>query len=74
MPAGAPCNAIDRNGPFVLNGDMYLDRATALQLIAFSASLAAIFGFILISLSFISAQCMNGTPFLPAIFPCFGPP
>jgi hypothetical protein len=50
---------------------MKLDRTTAIQLAAFSASLVAILLFILASLSFISDQCTRGAPFLPALFPCF---
>src|SRR5215203_293726 len=44
---------------------------TAVQLVAFAAFVAAIIVFVLVSLTFIAAQCSQGTPFLPAVFPCF---
>ena len=44
---------------------------TAVELIAFTAFIAAIFILVIGSLAFISGQCMRGTPVLPAIFPCF---
>ena len=44
---------------------------TALELIAFTAFMAAIFILVIGSLAFISGQCTRGAPILPAIFPCF---
>jgi hypothetical protein len=46
---------------------------TALQLIALAAFIAAIVIIVLTSLTWISAECTRGTPFLPTIFPCFPP-
>jgi hypothetical protein len=63
--------SIDGMGCFLLNADMHFDRPAAVQLIAFFAFIAAILTFVLTSLTFISTQCTRGTPFLPAIFPCF---
>jgi len=45
---------------------------TAVQLIAIAAFVAATIIIVMTSLTTISAQCTRGTPFLPAIFPCFG--
>jgi len=45
--------------------------ATGVQLTMFTAFLAVMIFLVLGSLTFISDQCMQGTPFLPAIFPCF---
>jgi hypothetical protein len=45
--------------------------ATAVELIAFTAFMAAIFILVIGSLAFISGQCTRGTPILPAIFLCF---
>jgi hypothetical protein len=48
------------------------ERATvAVQLIAFAAFIAAMIFIVLGSLTFVANQCIRGTPFLPAIFPCF---
>jgi hypothetical protein len=47
---------------------------TAVQLIAFAAFVAAIIIIVMMSLTSISIQCTRGTPFLPAIFPCFAGP
>ena len=44
---------------------------TAVQLIAIAAFIAAILIIVTTSLTLISEQCTHGTPFLPAIFPCF---
>jgi hypothetical protein len=44
---------------------------TAAQLIAIAAFIAAILIIVTTSLTLISEQCTHGTPFLPAIFPCF---
>jgi hypothetical protein len=44
---------------------------TAVQLIAIAAFIAAILIIVTTSLTLISDQCTRGTPFLPAIFPCF---
>jgi hypothetical protein len=46
-------------------------RATAVQLLAFVAFIAAMIFIVLGSLTLISNQCTRGSPFLPAIFPCF---
>jgi hypothetical protein len=46
---------------------------TALQLIGMAGFIAAVLIIVATSLTSISAQCLNGTPFLPAIFPCFPP-
>jgi hypothetical protein len=46
-------------------------RATALQLLAFAAFIAAMIFIVLGSLTLISDQCSRGSPFLPAVFPCF---
>jgi len=46
--------------------------ATALQLVAFAAFIAAVIAVVLASLNLISSQCTRGTPFLPSVFPCFG--
>ena len=43
----------------------------AVQLIAFAAFIAATLIIVATSLTLISNQCAGGTPFLPAIFPCF---
>ena len=44
---------------------------TAVQLTAFAAFIAAILIIVTTLLTLISEQCTHGTPFLPAIFPCF---
>ena len=46
---------------------------TAAQLIAFAAFIATIVITVSTSLTWISAQCLGGTPFLPTMFPCFPP-
>jgi hypothetical protein len=48
------------------------ERATvAVQLIAFAAFIATMLFIVLGTLTFVANQCIGGTPFLPAIFPCF---
>jgi hypothetical protein len=44
---------------------------TAMELIAFAAFIAIVFIVVMASLTFLSNQCSRGSPFLPAIFPCF---
>jgi hypothetical protein len=44
---------------------------TAIELVAFAALVAAVLIIVVGSLTFVSAQCTRGTPFLPAIFSCF---
>jgi hypothetical protein len=56
---------------FLLTVAMSDRLATAVQLVAFAAFIAAVIFVVLGSLTFISDQCTGGTPFLPAIFPCF---
>jgi hypothetical protein len=56
---------------FLLTVGMNERLETAVQLIAFAAFVAAILIIVMTSLTSISAQCTRGTPFLPAIFPCF---
>jgi hypothetical protein len=56
---------------FLLTVTMSGRLATALQLAAFAVFIAGMIFIVLGSLTFISNQCTRGTPFLPAIFPCF---
>jgi hypothetical protein len=56
---------------FLLTVTMSDRLVTAVQLVAFAAFIAAMIFIVLGSLTFISNQCTRGTPFLPAIFPCF---
>jgi hypothetical protein len=56
---------------FLLTISMNQRLETAVQLIAIAAFIAAILIIVTTSLTLISEQCTRGTPFLPAIFPCF---
>jgi len=44
---------------------------TTVELVVFAAFIAAVFIVVMTSLTFLSNQCSQGTPVLPAIFPCF---
>jgi hypothetical protein len=50
---------------------MTMRVCTAVQLTAFAAFIAVTIIVILTLLTLIADQCANGTPVLPAIFPCF---
>jgi hypothetical protein len=62
---------IDRRLHFFLTPDMNDRFGTAVELVAFSAFIAAILIVVITLLAFLSSQCSRGTPVLPAIFPCF---
>ena len=67
-----PCApAFDNMRQFLLTVTMSDHLATAVQLVGFAAFIATMIFIVLGSLTFISNQCTRGTPFLPAIFPCF---
>ena len=62
---------IDTRGNSLLTSNMTMRGCTAVQLTAFAAFIAVAIIVTLTSLTFIADQCANGTPVLPAIFPCF---
>jgi hypothetical protein len=61
----------DKMRRFLLTASMSDRLATAVQLSIFAAFIAGMIFLVLGSLTLISDQCTSGTPFLPAIFPCF---
>lgn len=46
-------------------------RTTAVQLIGLVVGIGVIMALITASLLFLQSECTEGTPLLPAIFPCF---
>jgi hypothetical protein len=57
-------------GRFQVHGVTIMDRDYLITAGVF-AGVAVLFAAILGSLGFVQSECLQGTPFLPLIFPCF---
>jgi hypothetical protein len=57
-------------GPLPIAGVTIMDRDYLIAAGVF-AGVAVLFAVILGSLGFVQSECLQGTPFLPWIFPCF---
>jgi hypothetical protein len=57
-------------GPLPIAGVTIMGRDYLITAGVF-VGVAALFAAILGSLGFVQSECLQGTPFLPSIFPCF---